>query len=365
MIKGNCETLSLSVSLFIERGSCNCPDSNLNSIRPLCPTRWLCRLKPVQSTVDNYPLLLQAFSKLAVSVELSAEAKSKAQRIFKNLADAETFLGLSLVLKPFALLEQFSLTLQGEKVEFDSAEEAVQKVDELIKKYRDSDFDEHFESAKSLPEKFEDIIVKPLREPRQRRIPIRYGGGSRDASSDLQQHYRIQYFQFVDKITVEIRERFSYNSSDSDLSSYRELAQIFKTGVIPNSVKSYPEIDFVKLSSQVKSFREHTNADSVHSAKKAYQEMDSLERGLFPQVFILLKILLVCPISSTSCERSFSTLRRLKTWLRNRMGQKRLNFNAVCSIHKDLLKQVDIRVILQDFINKNSNRRNKFGSMKS
>ena len=339
------------------------PDSNLNCIRPLCPTRWLCRLKPVQSTVDNYPLLLHAFSKLAVSKELSAEAKSKAQRIFKNLADAETFLGLSLVLKPLALLEQFSITLQSEKVDFDSVEQSVKKVDELIKKYRDSDFNEHFESAKSLPDKFGDIIVKPLREPRQKRIPIRYGGGCKDASSDLQQHYRIQYFQFIDMITVEMRERFSYNSSDSDLSSYRELAQIFKTGVIPKSVKSYPEIDFVKLSSQIKSFREHTNTDSVHSAKKAYQEMGSLERGLFRQVFILLRILLVCPISSTSCERPFSTLRRLKTWLRNRMGQKRLNFNAVCSIHKALLKQVDISVLLQDFINKNSDRRSKFGSI--
>ena len=128
------------------------PESNLSTLRPLCPTRWLCRLKPVQATVDNYHPLLKAFSTLACSDKLSgAEAKSKAQRIFKNLAKAETFLGLCLMVKPLALLEQFSITLQAEKMDFDSVEESVKKIEDLLQKYRDSEFQKHFEAAVKLP----------------------------------------------------------------------------------------------------------------------------------------------------------------------------------------------------------------------
>ena len=69
-------------------------DSALNSIRPLCPTRWLCRSGPVTATVDNYMQLLRALSEVCSSRVLnSAEARAKDDGIFKSLAKAETFLG--------------------------------------------------------------------------------------------------------------------------------------------------------------------------------------------------------------------------------------------------------------------------------
>ena len=50
-----------------------------------------------------------------------------------------------------------------------------------------------------------------------------------------------------------------------------------------------------------------------------------------------------------------------KTWLRNRLGQERLNSNIVCGIHEELLMPCDVLEILNDFVNVNSMRRNKFG----
>jgi hypothetical protein len=114
----------------------------------------------------------------------------------------------------------------------------------------------------------------------------------------------------------------------------------------------------------MRDFREKTGASSVFKARKAFQEMTVLERVLYPQVLTLLKILLVCPISSSACERSFSTLRRLKTWLRNRLSQERLNSNIVCAIHKELLMSIDVHDIMIDFVNINPTRRSKFGVVK-
>lgn len=277
---------------------------------------------------------------------------------------AETFLGLSLIVKPLALLEQLSVTLQAEKMDFDSVEESVKKVGELLKKYRESEFQKSIDIAVKLPEEISDVTIRPLKEPRQKKIPARLGGGCRTATTGFEQHYRKEYYQFLDRISVEIKERFSTNGSDSDLSSYKKLAGIFKTGEIPAIVKNYPELDNIKLSYQVKDFREKTGAASVFEARKAYQAMPPLERVLHPQVFNLLKILLVCPVSSSACERSFSTLRRLKTWLRNRLSQERLNSNIVCTIHKELLMSVDVNDILNNFININPMRRRKFGVVK-
>jgi hypothetical protein len=48
-------------------------------------------------------------------------------------------------------------------------------------------------------------------------------------------------------------------------------------------------------------------------------------RAMFPLVEALVRLLLVNPASSATAERSFSSLRRLKTYLRSTCGQRRLN----------------------------------------
>ena len=75
--------------------------------------------------------------------------------------------------------------------------------------------------------------------------------------------------------------------------------------------------------------------------------MDDMERAFFPQVFEFMKILLACPVSSSTAERSFSALRRLKTWLRNSLSQERLNHNIIAMTHKDCFtSRTDIRKIM-------------------
>ena len=46
---------------------------------------------------------------------------------------------------------------------------------------------------------------------------------------------------------------------------------------------------------------------------------------IFPDIFTMLKILAVLPVTTCSCERSISALRRMKTYLRSTMTQERFN----------------------------------------
>lgn len=57
----------------------------------------------------------------------------------------------------------------------------------------------------------------------------------------------------------------------------------------------------------------------------------------FPESLKLLKIICTMPMTTVECERSFSTLKRIKTFTRNTMCESRLNALAMCSIEKKLL----------------------------
>jgi len=85
-------------------------------------------------------------------------------------------------------------------------------------------------------------------------------------------------------------------------------------------------------------------------------------RNLFLSVMALICLLLLCPASSAEAERSFSSLRHLKTWLRSTMTQERLNSVAVCHIHQDLLHRIDMDAIMCDFVSHSEIRKNIFGN---
>ena len=81
-------------------------------------------------------------------------------------------------------------------------------------------------------------------------------------------------------------------------------------------ISEYPEFDKHSLPVQLGMFKQTYKTDSLHHAKFAYRSMAPAVRSLFPQVLVLLKLLLVCPVSSCECERSFSAY---STWLRATM----------------------------------------------
>ena len=66
-----------------------------------------------------------------------------------------------------------------------------------------------------------------------------------------------------------------------------------------------------------------------------------------PNLNTIFRILLTMPVSSATCERSFSTLRRLKNYMRNSMGNDRLSDLALLNIHQDI--EVDLDQFLKDF----------------
>ena len=86
-------------------------------------------------------------------------------------------------------------------------------------------------------------------------------------------------------------------------------------------------------------------------------------RALFPTVAVLVRLLVVNPTSSATAERSFGCLRRLKSYTRSTCGQMRLNDVAFCHVLKDILDELDIKKLVQEFVLGKDNRRSLFGKI--
>ena len=56
----------------------------------------------------------------------------------------------------------------------------------------------------------------------------------------------------------------------------------------------------------------------------------------FPNLYKLLNVAYTIPISSATCERAFSAMRRVKNWLRSTMLQDRFSNLSLLSIERDL-----------------------------
>uniref|UniRef100_A0A673HC17 HAT C-terminal dimerisation domain-containing protein n=1 Tax=Sinocyclocheilus rhinocerous TaxID=307959 RepID=A0A673HC17_9TELE len=80
-------------------------------------------------------------------------------------------------------------------------------------------------------------------------------------------------------------------------------------------------------------------------------------KEVFFELFRLTKIAVVLPVSSASCERSFSTLKLVKTHLRSTMSDSRLSNLAVLSIESERSKALDMDAFIKRFSVQHGNPR--------
>lgn len=89
-------------------------------------------------------------------------------------------------------------------------------------------------------------------------------------------------------------------------------------------------------------------------------------KEMIPQVCQLGSLYSVSPASTSTatCERSFSHLRRVKSYMRAAVGQNRLNHSCILNVYKEELDSLYLTDIVNDFIFANEQRRKTFAIVK-
>ena len=181
--------------------------------------------------------------------------------------------------------------------------------------------------------------------------------------------------QVLDKVTLCLRERFLEND---DLEIYKDIETVILSSdppneddtnipVVPTSAISerMPDINVAALEMELNLIR----TCKVNGTMEKFVSFSGMRsvllakpkevRLLFPETMKIGNLLTVVPASSATAERSFSCLRRLKTWLRSTTSQSRLNSLALLNAHRDYTPSME--TVLGEFIALNELRQRIFG----
>ena len=71
----------------------------------------------------------------------------------------------------------------------------------------------------------------------------------------------------------------------------------------------------------------------------------------------LVRIALTIAVNTAQCERAFSTLKRVKCYLRSTMNKQRLSDLAILSIERELSSNVSLDDVVTEFSGVDGNRR--------
>ena len=83
-----------------------------------------------------------------------------------------------------------------------------------------------------------------------------------------------------------------------------------------------------------------------------------------PNVSKVLPLVVLHPATAATCERSFSLMRVIKSYLRSTMTNERFNHLSVLKHYTDELIEIDLGDVMADFVAANDTRLNTFGYVK-
>ncbi|XP_069505521.1 zinc finger MYM-type protein 1-like [Ambystoma mexicanum] len=168
--------------------------------------------------------------------------------------------------------------------------------------------------------------------------------------------------EVCDIIVTQAQERFAFTNHlegakllQSDL--FQTHGQSFPNDALNATVQAYPMLNKERLRTELSIVYERPefcSSSGAISLLKLFVE-NNLEEA-FSETMQLLKILITTPMTTAESERCFSTLKRIKTFLRNTMTEDRLNALAMLSMEKQLIQEIP------DF---NTRTIDKFASLKN
>ena len=207
---------------------------------------------------------------------------------------------------------------------------------------------------------------KPTRKLDQGSDPVHF-----DTPEDL---YRSVYFEFLDLVINFVKDRFDqpsfeiYVAMEKVILNYAVNKQPDKISwdLVTTYVKDDIDINRLRVQLQMlpEIFRVNT-MEAESSTNMNYVTTALLALGsaneMFSEVNKLIRLLFTIPVSSATAERSFSALRRLKTYTRSTMSPSRLNHVAILHFHQTETAKLDVNEIVKLFVANVESRSKTFG----
>jgi hypothetical protein len=344
-------------------------------VRVLCPTRWTVRADALHSIIENYEVLNQLWIQ-SLEVVNDTEMKARILGVSSQMKSFSFFFGVCLGKLILSHSDNLSSTLQKSDISAAEGQAVAAMTVKTLSSIRSHQCFDQFWGK--MTKRAGDLGVNDPLLPRQRKTPRRFETGSSDSHTypeTPKDYYKPIYFEAIDLITTCISDRFN----QPGYNIYRNIEIVLLNAVNSKEYKS--ELDTVvnfygsDFNAQLLETQLHILSTSftkepgkvavILDVIKYFKEITQAQKELMCEVCKLLTILLVMPASNAVSERSFSALRRVKTYLRSTMTQNRLNNLMVLHIHKENTDSMDIISVANDFVSRSEHRCSIFGTFNS
>lgn len=332
---------------------------NTRELQSLSDTRWACRFVALRNIMDRLPAIKQVLQEL--TQERRGEQSSEARGLLAQL-DLEFVVHLVTFRKLFGETKILSDMLQAPDLDLSTAVDLVETLVQTLKDFReDTYFEKLWQEVLNISKQCD---AATQNAKRQRKISSRLSDchilstvGQRELDSDKETFRTSFFYPVIDSMLAELSKRFS-NTNCELMRSLRSL-----NPKSPDFLRDTTLFDFGRLYG--------ANIDDLghelHQFKRLLErkvqrgEIDKLSdtvqlarfiepyKEVFFELFRLCKISLALPVSSASCERSFSTLKLVKNYLRSTMCGDRLSNLGVLSIESARSKALDLNAFVDRF----------------
>lgn len=320
-------------------------DTRKKKLKKLCPTRWVERHEAVLVFLELYDAIVEALEN--ISSWNDRDTSSQASNLLCSIKQGEFLLCIFILVNVFSVSLPLSKKLQDEHLDLTEAIELAENVKEVTTQRRaeaEKQFKNIYDDVLKKSEKFDiNIKVPRLANKQEHRTNV--------ITDSAESYYRVSlYIPFLDSFNQQLNDRFLAHKSI--LSNFLCLVndkensdECFK--VLLKTYKVDIEADVHSALGEFALWKQQIKSKPITNVVSALAECNE---NIYPSIYTLLNILASLPVTTATSERSFSTLRRLKTYLRNTITENRLNGLALMNIHRDV--KVTVEEVIENMARK-------------
>ena len=300
---------------------------------------------------------------------LDAEVRSRITGVKAQMESFNYYFGISVAELVLKHGDDLSKALQNETISAAEGQRLAAMTVTTLTKTRDAEQYDLFWQL--ILKKSSALDVSEPRLPRKRIAPRRYevGTGESHFPEGVEEHYCQIYFEVLDLAITCVKKRFDqpgYRTYQVTENLLLKAVRGEDFTVELESASSFYGNDFSMPTLKVqletlKTQSENENHITLQDIKKYLKNFNKAELTIYSEVVTLLKLILVSPAANATSERTFSAIRRLKTYLRSTMGQARLNGLMMLHVHKEKTDSLSLINIANLFVN-SEYRKSAFGT---
>ncbi|XP_060845783.1 52 kDa repressor of the inhibitor of the protein kinase-like [Rhopalosiphum padi] len=308
-------------------------DPKVKTLKRLCATRWVQRYDAVTDFIELFVFVVESLE----NISNWNDSTSTEANILLKAIDSEFLISLQVIQLVFSFGLPLCKLLQKEQIDLKEAVSLAEDIINVLKNIRlncDTEFHKLFLHAKEMS------VIKDIDLSTKRISKRQVNRATPDPNLSVEEYHKVSVFiPYLDFFLQQLGERFSIHSE-----IFKGFQSLFSYTLTSNEEVSFrkllefysPSLDVNNSIAELKLWK--IKLERINNIPKtAIEALHVCNANIYPNVHFILKILCTLPVSTSTPERMFSSLKRIKTYLRNTMSEKRLNGLAMLAIHNDII----------------------------